>query len=209
MRHRESRAILVTGLATLLGATACEQRGPRSPFESHGLRAGMSFSQLDRRTENVASVWKRERLMFSVFGFERTNAMAPTGSAPRWATVRALVDTADNRVYEVTYGPHMPDTLFDKEMEALAAKWDRLTNGVRTQTGNPPGAFFITWRSADTLWSGRIHYYAGLDGRPRPSSFASIDNTWQDRAMRRLRAEVQARQAGEGRTDPTAGPRQP
>jgi hypothetical protein len=202
MRYRPRPIILSLALATALTA-GCE-RPDESPFESHGVRAGMRFSELDRRTRPEASEWKREPMFFGVLSMSRSKRLHPTREKLRWATFMVTVDTADDRVYEVVVAPHMTDSLFDVDMQALAARWDGITNGRRRQTGQRPGPFFITWQSADTLWSGRIYYYARSDGSSRAGSFASVDNTWGDRVFRRIKAAAEAKAAELRRADSLA-----
>lgn len=202
MRHSPGSVLLSLALATTFAA-ACE-RPAESPFESHGVRAGMRFSELDRRTRDEASAWKQEPMFLTVLSMSRSKRLHPTREKLRWATVRATVDTVDDRVYEVVVAPHMTDSLFDVEMEALAARWDAITNGRRTQTGHRPGPFSITWQSADTLWSGRIYYYARSDGSSGADAVASVDNMWGDRLIRRATAAAEARNAELRRADSIA-----
>jgi len=204
MRGLQRGAAIAGALAIASTIAACERRD-ESPFEWKGLRAGMSFSALDRRTERLASRWKSEHALFSVVAYSRTMRLYPTPPTPRWGRVSAFVDTADGRVLEVQVGAESSDTLFDREMEALAREWDTITSGARSQSGRPPGPFSVTWRSADTLWQGSIFYFGDYQGnKARPTAVGIKDNTWQTRVLQRLQARVMAHRDSVRRADSAA-----
>src|SRR5450759_2317891 len=167
---------------------ACASQKNQSPFESHGLRAGMRFSDLDHRTSERGGEWKRDDLIPGIVHFERTQQ--PIGDNPRAARILALVDTADNRVLEVMYAPiYIPaDTAaFTEEMADVASEWDKITGGVRDQNGQPPGPYFIQWTSPDSVWTGTIHYFGSPRGNGgKPDSFEIKERKWQDRQFARL-----------------------
>jgi hypothetical protein len=177
------RRILASLIASAL--VACASQKNQSPFESHGLRAGMRFSDLDHRTSERGGEWKRENLMMGIVHFERTQQ--PIGDNPRAARIIATVDTADNRVLEVTYAPiDIPaDTAaFTKEMADVASEWDKITGGVRDQTGQPPGPYFIQWTSPDSVWTGTINYFGSPRGTGgKPDSFEIKERKWEDRQL--------------------------
>jgi hypothetical protein len=177
------RRILAFLIASAL--LACASQKNQSPFESHGLRAGMRFSDLDHRTSERGGEWKRENLMMGIVHFERTQQ--PIGDNPRAVRIFAIVDTADNRVLEVTYAPiDIPaDTAaFTKEMADLASEWDKITGGVRDQNSQPPGPYSIQWTSPDSVWTGTINYFGSPRGNGgKPDSFEIKERKWEDRQL--------------------------
>jgi len=178
-----SRRILASVIASAL--IACASQKNESPFESRGLRAGMRFSDLDHRTSERGGQWKRDDLMMGIVHLERTQQ--PIGDNPRAARIIALVNTADNRVLEVTYAPiYIPaDTAaFTKEMADAASEWDKITGGVRDQNGQPPGPYFIQWTSPDSVWTGTINYFGSPRGTGgKPDSFEIKERKWEDRQL--------------------------
>ncbi len=175
------RATIAIGLAIAF-LTSCESKN-ESPFESHGMRAGMGFVDLTHRTAARGTDWKRTPFMTSVIGVERT--FQPSADNPRTVRITAIVDTTDNRVLEIQYTPVFEPTdtaAVSAELNALAAKWDKITSGVRDQNGQGRAPYFIRWQSPDSVWTGKIFYNSPPSGGGRPESFESSDRNWESRA---------------------------
>jgi hypothetical protein len=181
------------GLALIVLSTlgvACRAPKNESPFESHGFRAGMRFSDLDHQTSGHGSEWTSEPFGFGIIQFHR-GVLPPAGNTGG-RVVRALVDTADDRVLELAYEKPsaLEDTAsFRREMGDLAAEWDKITGGVRHVTGGNAafGPWFTEWVSPDSLWSGTIFYFKHeRTGGSSASGLAIKDLKWQQRMFARL-----------------------
>jgi hypothetical protein len=183
------RRVAVTFLTTL--AVACGAPKDQSPFEAEGLRAGMRFSDLDHKTTSAhGDDWKRENEGFGLVEYRR-GVLPPAGSTGG-REVRALVDTPANRVVEVAYskpGSLEDSVAFRKEMADLAAKWDKITGGVRHVTGGNAafGPYFVEWITPDSAWSGTIYYFKHeRTGGSSPDGLAIKELKWEQRMFARL-----------------------
>ena len=171
-------------------ATNLFEREPKeqSPFEWRGLRAGMTFSRLDRVTR-PASAWKCTPVLLSVVGLERGIAVESEDFSA--GHVVAMVDTVGQRVVDVRYNVSwMPSDIsgrvaLEREMTALAAKWNAMPGVVYTPRNEHDGPSFASWRTADSVWKATI-FYSQSKGTVRPDGFEIEEIQWGERAIREV-----------------------
>lgn len=174
--------------ARLAGAVASLfDRAPneQSPFEWRGLRAGMSFSRLDRLSQPGAP-WKCTPFMLSVVGLERGIALESDDFGA--GRVIATVDTVGRRVldlnYSVSWDPHDDSRRldFERELTGLATRWDEMPGVIRHPRDEHEGPSFTAYQTPDSLWSAKIFYDQG-HGVVRPDGFEIEEIQWGDRLL--------------------------
>jgi hypothetical protein len=173
-------------------------KGSRSigaPFEWKGLRAGIRFSRLDRLSQ-PASAWKCTPYFLSSVELERNMAENHDFSAGH---VVALVDTVGQRVLKVRYTVSWmpPDTArkvvdLERELIALAVKWDNMPGVIRHPPEPHKGTTFGTWDTPDSLWSARIFYYLDAHGSDRPEGLEIEELQWSERVEARITDSLKA-----------------
>jgi hypothetical protein len=185
------RPLVRKTFARLTGAVASifdRAHNEQSPFEWRGLRAGMSFSRLDRLSQ-PGTPWKCTPFFMSAVGLERDIALQNDDFSA--GNVRAMVDTVGRRVlsvsYSVTWMP--PDTGrkvdFEHELTALAIKWDNMPGVIRHPRDEHEGPSFTVWQTPDSLWSAKI-FYDQSHGVARPDGFEIEEIQYGDRLTARI-----------------------
>ena len=158
------------------------QQSGESPFVVAGIRAGMQYSVLDPRSIAPDDAPVRSRTMIGVFREKRgTRMLSPLGLL---VPLDVLVDSIEDRVLDVQFGPLTEDAGFARQMDEAAAEWDAVTGGVRDtnpEGGLPEGRRSVTWRSADTVWAASIYY----NSRGRAVGFRMMETTGYERTYRR------------------------
>jgi hypothetical protein len=145
----------------------------------------MSFSRLNRLSQPAAP-WKCAPIMLSVVGLDRSIALESDDFGA--GRVIAMVDTVGRRVlklnYSVSWDPHDNSrTLdFERELTALADKWDAMPGVVRHPRNEHEGPSFATWQTPDSLWSAKI-FYDQSHGVVRPEGFEIEEIKWGDRLL--------------------------
>ena len=180
VQSRYQRATFKVGVMT--GREPKDQ----SPFEWHGLRAGMRLSKLDHLSEPGAA-WKRQPFMFNVIGLQRATAVQNDKLGA--GDLQVIADTTADRVLEVQYAPAWIPTdssnrlAFEREMIALGDEWDKIPGVIRQQTGQTTGPYFFEWATPDSTWRGTIHYYGSAKRAGRPSSVSISELHWDQRVF--------------------------
>jgi hypothetical protein len=189
--NRRSRVSLALAIGAVLAISACSAEYSRnqSPFEWKGLRAGMRLSALNRLSQ-PGSAWKCNQFIRSAVGLERTmGAESRDFSAGR---VIAIVDTVGQRVLHLHYSVSatLPDTSrktqFERELAALALKWDKVPGVIRHPANEDSAPAFAAWESKDSLWSARILYDRGAGGPARPNALEIEELAWSEHLIERI-----------------------
>jgi hypothetical protein len=181
---RKTFAQMTGAVASLFDRATNEQ----SPFEWKGLRAGMSFSRLDRLSQ-PGTPWKCMPFFMSAVGLDRSIALESDDFGA--GRVIATVDTVGRRVLDVNYSvswvPHDNSrTLdFERELTALAIKWDKMPGVIRHPRNEHEGPSSTTWQTPDSLWSARISYDQS-HGVVRPGGFEIEEIQYGDRLTARI-----------------------
>jgi hypothetical protein len=169
--------------------------GDQSPFEWRGLRAGMSFSKLNRLTQPAAP-WKCTPFFLSAVGLERDIALQSNDFGA--GHIVAMVDTVGKRTFRVQYSVTWmpPDTsrkvAFEREMSALATKWDNMPGVIRHPRNTVPGPSSASWETPDSVWSAKVFYHQGTHGPARPDGFEIQEIHWGERLEASLTDSVKA-----------------
>jgi hypothetical protein len=201
--ERQTRLVAVRFFArkTVARVTAAvsslfeRESSDQSPFEWRGLRAGMSFSKLNRLTQPAAP-WKCTPLFLSEVGLERDIALQSQDFGA--GHVVAMVDTVGKRVFRVQYSVTWmpPDTgrkvAFEREISALAVKWDDMPGVIRHPRDTTPGPTFAAWETPDSVWSAKMFYQQGAHGPARPDGFEIQEIHWGERLEASLTDSVKA-----------------
>jgi hypothetical protein len=181
---RSTFARLTGTVASLFDRAPNEQ----SPFEWRGLRAGMSFSRLDRLSQPGAP-WKCTPLLLSAVGLDRSIALESDDFSAGHVT--AMVDTVGRRVLDLNYSVSwIPDDNsrkldFERELTALAIQWDKMPGVIRVPRNEHEGPSFTAWQTPDSLWSAKI-FYDQSHGVVRPDGFEIEEIQWGDRLTARV-----------------------
>lgn len=161
----------------------------QSPFEWRGIRAGMSWTKLDR-ISRPASQWACTPFFLSGVAVKRDIAMVhETFSAGQ---ISGFVDTVGRRVLDVRYFQtwlkpgDSRRVAFEREMTALAAKWDALPGIVRHPATPEQGPYFAAWETPDSLWSARMYYYMDAPPSGLPNGFEIEEIRWGDRLEKQV-----------------------
>jgi hypothetical protein len=102
--------------------------------------------------------------------------------------VWAVVDTAGRRVLDLTYTvswiAHDSSRKldFERELAALAIKWDSLPGVIRHPRNVHEGPSVTAWQTPDSLWRAKI-LYDQSHGVVRPIGFEIEEIQWGDRLM--------------------------
>lgn len=190
-RVRDEFTSLTHSTLVLIG----RERKDQSPFEWHGLRAGMRLSEADRLSQ-PARPWERTPFLRSVVGFRRYTA--PQNKDLGAGTLTILADTAEDRVLSVDYGvtwmpkDSAPRVAFEHEMEALGQKWDKLPGVIRQQTGQTTGPYFFEWATPDSTWSAEIYYDGSVRRAGRPTGFEIKEMHWDQRVFAQISDSMKA-----------------
>jgi hypothetical protein len=178
---RKTFARLTDAVASLFDRAHNEQ----SPFEWRGLRAGMSFSRLDRLSQPAAP-WKCTPFMLSVVGLERGIALESEDFGA--GRVIAMVDTVGGRVLDLNYSVSwIPNDNsrrldFERELTTLAEEWDKMPGVKRQPRNEHEGPSFTAYQTPDSLWSAKI-FYDQSHGVVRPDGFEIEEIQWGDRLL--------------------------
>jgi hypothetical protein len=156
----------------------------QSPFEWRGIRAGMSWTKLDR-ISRPASQWACTPFMLSGVAVQRDIAIVhETFSAGH---ISGFVDTVGRRVLDVRYSQtwlkpgDARRVAFEREMTGLAAKWDALPGVIRHPATPEQGPYFAAWETRDSVWSARMYYYMDAPPSGHPNGFEIEEIRWGDR----------------------------
>ena len=146
----------------------------QSPFEWRGIRAGMSFTKLDR-ISNPGAPWKCTPFMLSAVGLERDIALQSKKFSA--GHINTIVDTVGKRVLTIGYSTFWmkrtdPQKIeLERELTLLARKWDALPGVIRHPATPTTGPYSASWQTPDSVWKAEIHYYGDKNGVGYPESF--------------------------------------